>query len=93
MEVTTYIRYVEGANKCQMSHGSVIWQHHEVEACRIVVHDIWRDDRAKIEEVGVDFFDFCPNSLERIWFHAVNAKKVAFSWGSSPYTYTSVAVS
>jgi hypothetical protein len=69
-----------------MGHGSVIWEPHEVAAYRIIVHGIRGYYRAKIEEVGVDIFDFGPNSLENIWFHIVYAMQSTFPWESSTYT-------
>ena len=48
-----YIGNVEGANKSQVSHGSVVRQHHEIEACSIIVDDIWRNHSPEIEEVAL----------------------------------------
>lgn len=55
-----------------MSHGSIVWNHGEVETCDIVIDEVWGDDCAEIEEVSVGLLDFRPNSLGDIRFHFVD---------------------
>lgn len=67
----TYIRNVESANQSQVSHCSIVRQHCKIEPSYIIVDGIWSDDSPEIEEVGVDIFDFRPDSLEYLCFHRV----------------------
>jgi hypothetical protein len=70
-EVVTHIGNIKSANKSKVCHCSIVWHHHEVEACHIIVDEIWRDHSPEVEEVGVDFFDLLPHSLENSWLHFV----------------------
>ena len=55
---------------------SVIGHHLEIEPCSIIIDDAWRDHCPKIEEVGIDCFDFRPDSLESLWLHLVVVQKL-----------------
>jgi hypothetical protein len=71
--VVAHIGNIEPSNESEMSHSPIVRQHHEVEACNIIVDEIWRNYSPEIEKVGVGFLDFFPNSLENSWFHFVVA--------------------
>jgi hypothetical protein len=70
-EVVAHIGNIKSANNSKVSYCPIVWNHHEVEACHIIVDEIWRDHSPEVEEVGVGFFDFIPHSLENSWLHFV----------------------
>jgi hypothetical protein len=67
-----------------MRHGPIVRHHHEVKACDIIIDGIRRDHSPEVKEVGVDFLDFLPHSLENGWFHFVVASDQMLIM--SPYT-------
>jgi hypothetical protein len=70
-EVVAYIGNIKSANNSKVSYCPIVWNYYEVEACHIIVDEIWRDHSPEVEEVGVDFFDLLPHSLENSWLHFV----------------------
>jgi hypothetical protein len=69
--IFTYVWNKEDTNKGQVGHGSIVGQHHEIEARSIIVSRVWGDDSSEIVEVGVGIFDFLPNSLQNVGLHLV----------------------